>query len=98
MSKLNFEWDSIKNTSNIKKHKVSFEEAKTVFLDDNAAIAYDPDNSIDEERFIIIGFSLFARLILVCFCERNNGNTIRIISARKLTKKELKDFNRRWVK
>ncbi len=98
MSKLNFEWDSIKNTSNIKKHKVSFEEAKTVFLDDNAAIAYDPDNSINEERFIIIGFSLFARLILVCFCERNNGNTIRIISARKLTKKELKDFNRRWVK
>ncbi len=98
MSKLNFEWDSIKNTSNIKKHKVSFEEAKTVFLDDNAAIAYDPDNSINEERFIIIGFSLFARLILVCFCERNNGNTIRIISARKLTKKELKDFNRRWVR
>ncbi len=98
MSKLNFKWDSIKNTSNIKKHKVSFEEAKTVFLDDNAAIAYDPDNSINEERFIIIGFSLFARLILVCFCERNNGNTIRIISARKLTKKELKDFNRRWVK
>ncbi len=98
MSKLNFEWDSIKNTSNINKHKVSFEEAKTVFLDDNAAIAYDPDNSINEERFIIIGFSLFTRLILVCFCERNNGNTIRIISARKLTKKELKDFNRRWVK
>ncbi len=98
MSKLNFEWDSIKNTSNIKKHKVSFDEAKTVFLDDNAAIAYNPDYSINEERFIIIGFSLFARLILVCFCERNNGNTIRIISARKLTKKELKDFNRRWVK
>jgi len=98
MSKLNFEWDPKKNTSNIKKHNVSFEEAKTVFLDDNAAIACDPDNSINEERFIIIGFSLFARLILVCFCERNNGNTIRIISARKLTKKELKDFNRRWVK
>lgn len=98
MSKLKFEWNPKKNTSNIKKHKVSFEEAKTVFLDDSAAIAYDPDNSLNEERFIIIGFSLFARLILVCFCERNNGNTIRIISARKLTKKELKDFNRRWVR
>jgi uncharacterized DUF497 family protein len=98
MSKLSFGWDFKKNTSNIKKHKISFEEAKTVFLDDNAAIAYDPDNSINEERFIIIGFSLFARLILVCFCERNNGNTIRIISASKLTEKELKDFNRRWVR
>jgi uncharacterized DUF497 family protein len=98
MSKLNFEWDPKKNASNIKKHKISFEEAKTVFLDDNAAIAIDPDNSINEERFIIIGFSSFARLILVCFCERNNGNTIRIISARKLTKKELNDFNRRWIR
>ena len=95
---LNFEWDSNKTASNIKKHKVSFEEAKTVFLDDNAAIAHDPDNSINEERFIIIGFSSFARIILVCFCERNNGNTIRIISARRLTRKEIKDFNRRWVK
>jgi hypothetical protein len=98
MNKLNFEWDSRKNASNIKKHKVSFEEAKTVFLDENAAIANDPDHSINEERFIIIGFSSFGRLILVYFCERNNGNTIRIISARKLTKKELKDFNRRWVR
>ena len=96
MSKLNFEWDTKKNTSNFKKHKVSFREAKTVFLNESAAIANDPDHSINEERFIIIGFSSFGRLILVCFCERNNGNTIRIISARKLTKKELKDFNRRW--
>ncbi|GAX60483.1 hypothetical cytosolic protein [Candidatus Scalindua japonica] len=98
MSKLDFEWNPKKNISNIKKHKVSFEEAKTVFLDENAAIAYNPDHSINEERFIIIGFSSFGRLILVCFCEKNNGNTIRIISARKLTKKELKDFNRRWVR
>jgi len=98
MSKLNIEWDPEKNTSNIKNHKVSFEEARTVFIDENAAIANDPDHSIHEERFMIIGFSSFARLILVCFCERNNGNTIRIISARKLTKKELNDFNRRWVR
>ncbi len=98
MSKLNFEWNPKKNASNIKKHKVPFEEAKTVFLDENAAIANDPDHSTNEERFIIIGFSSFARLILVCFCERDNGNTIRIVSARKLTKKEIKDFNRRWVR
>jgi len=96
MNKLNFEWDPKKNTSNTKKHKVSFQEAKTVFLDESAAIAADPDHSVNEEQFIIIGFSSFGRLILVCFCERNNGNTIRIISARKLTKKEIKDFNRRW--
>ncbi len=98
MSILYFEWDPKKNAYNIKKHKVSFEEAKTVFIDENAAIANDPDHSINEERFIIIGFSSFASLVLVSFCERNNGNTIRIISARKLTKKELKDFNRRWVR
>ena len=98
MSKLSFEWDSKKNIFNIKKHKISFEEAETVFLDENAAIAYDPDHSINEDRFIIIGFSLLGRLILACFCERENSNTIRIISARKLTKKEIKEFNRRWTK
>ncbi len=98
MSKLRFEWDPRKNVFNIKKHKISFEEAETVFLDENAAIAHDPDHSINEDRYVIIGFSSFGRLVLVCFCERNNGNTIRIISARNLTKKEIREFNRRWVR
>ena len=69
-----------------------------MFLDEHAAIAHDPDHSIKEDRFIIIGLSSLGRLVLVCFCERDNGNTIRIISARKLTKKEIKEFNRRWAK
>ncbi len=98
MSKLSFEWDSRKNIFNIKKHKISFVEAETVFLDEHAAIAHDPDHSIKEDRFVIIGFSSLGRVILVCFGERDNGSTIRIISARKLTKKEIKEFNRRWAK
>ena len=98
MSKIIFEWDPRKNRANIRKHKISFEEAKTVFLDENAGIANEPDHSVNENRFIIIGFSSLARLLLVCFCERENGNTIRIISARKLTKKEIKQFNPRWRK
>jgi len=96
MDKLRFEWDPRKNETNIFKHKISFEEAKTVFLDENAAIANDPDHSDYEERYIIIGFSYSARPLLVCFCEKDDGNTIRIISARKLTRKEIKQFNQRW--
>lgn len=80
MINLRFEWDSKKNKVNLKKHNISFDEAKTVFLDDNAAITHDPEHSI-ESRYIIIGFTSSGRLILVCFCERDKGNTIRIISA-----------------
>jgi uncharacterized DUF497 family protein len=95
MSKLLFEWDENKNKSNIQKHKVSFEEAKTVFYDENALVADDPEHSEQEDRFIIFGFSSVARVLLVCFCERNQGNVIRIISARKLTKVEANQFSRR---
>ena len=95
MSKLLFEWDENKNKLNISKHKVSFEEAKTVFYDENALVAHDPEHSEQEDRFIIFGFSSVARLLLVCFCERNQGNVIRIISARKLTKTEANQFSRR---
>lgn len=57
MGKIKFEWDRKKNEANIRKHKTSFEEAKTVFLDEKAAIAHDPDHSVDEDRHMIIGFS-----------------------------------------
>jgi uncharacterized protein len=78
---MDFTWDPKKSELNLKKHKVSFEEAVTVFYDPLAKTAHDPDHSNDEERFIIIGHS-----------HKENTETIRIISARKATKKEKKDF------
>jgi uncharacterized protein len=83
-----FEWDPGKSRANLKKHRVSFEEAKTVFFDEGALVASDPDHSADEDRFLIIGFSIQLRVLLVCFCEREEGDVIRIISARKATRKE----------
>ena len=84
---MNFEWDEVKNQKNIKKHKVSFEEAKTVFYDDNAYYKYDIEHSITEERFIIIGMSYKDRALLVSHCVRE-GDVIRIISARPVDKDE----------
>ena len=98
MEEVKFEWDQKKNEANIRKHKISFEEAKTVLGDEKAAIAHDPDHSEDEDRYIIIGFSANSRLLLICFCEKDGGDTIRIISARKLTRRETKQFNERWKK
>ncbi|HVR83244.1 MAG TPA: BrnT family toxin [Planctomycetota bacterium] len=87
-----FEWDSGKNRSNQKKHHVSFEEAATVFYDDGALVASDPDHSAEEDRFLIIGFSIQLRMLLACFCEREEGNVIRIYSARKASKKEQRQY------
>jgi len=91
MNSLKFEWDENKNLSNQKKHKVSFEEAKTVFTDELARLIPDPDNSIGEERFILMGMSSQYNLLTVCHCERTS-NTIRIISARKADKFERKQY------
>ncbi len=88
MKKITFEWDSAKNTVNIKKHGVSFDEAKTVFYDDNALLIPDPEHSISEERFVILGHSFSLKLLVVCHCYRKGNNIIRIISVRKATKKE----------
>ncbi len=86
---IKFEWDSAKAISNKKKHGISFEEAKTVFYDEFAVQFYDSDGSTSEEdRFLMLGMSTEARMIIVCHCERNSGNTIRIINARKATKNE----------
>ena len=91
MTDLIFEWNEDKNRSNQRKHGVSFEEAKTVFFDDLARLIPDPDHSIGEERFILMGLSEKYRLLTVCHCERN-GDTIRIISARKADKFETKQY------
>lgn len=85
---LTFEWDENKNRINQSKHKISFEEAETVFYDERALLINDPDHSLEEERFIILGMSIRANLLIVCHCCRSEENIIRIISARKATKAE----------
>ncbi|MBU0751114.1 MAG: BrnT family toxin [Gammaproteobacteria bacterium] len=85
---IKFEWDSTKAAANVRKHGVSFEEAQSVFYDEFAVQFFDDDHSGDEERFLLLGMSSGARLLLVCHCERDAGNTIRIFSARKATKRE----------
>ena len=87
-----FQWDRDKAITNIKKHKVSFEEAVTVFIDPLARIFYDESHSADEIREIIIGHSVNDRFLLVCFTER--ANSIRIFSARLATKKEQQDYEK----
>lgn len=94
MDTLIFDWDERKNEINQKKHNVSFEEAKTVFYDENALLINDPDHSLEEDRFIMLGFSIRANLLVVCHCYRDSGNVIRIISARKATKTETRQYYR----
>lgn len=93
MDELQFEWDENKNAINRRKHSVSFEEAQTVFYDENALIIDDPEHSQNEERFVILGMSRQARLLIVCHCYREAESVIRIISARKATKNESKHYN-----
>ena len=92
MSELRFEWDEAKNRENIRKHGVSFEEARTVFLDEAAIRYYDPDHSRDEDRFIMLGMSAKLRVLVVCHCFRMNDALIRIISARKALKREARSY------
>ena len=85
---IKFEWDLSKASANIKKHRVSFEEARSVFFDEFAVQFFDPEHSTDEERFLMLGMSSGSRVLLVCHCEREHGEVIRIISARKATRHE----------
>lgn len=93
MEELLFEWDENKNIINRKKHGVSFEEAETFFFDENALLIDDPDHSQEEERFILLGFSRRANMLVVCHCYRHKESVIRIISARKATAKEERAYN-----
>ena len=92
MSTLRFEWDQRKAMVNAKKHRVSFEEARSVFFDERARLIDDPEHSADEERYILLGLSSSLRLLLVCHCYRTAGNVIRIVSARKATARESKSY------
>ena len=85
---LKFEWALSKASANLKKHRVSFEEAQSVFYDEFAIQFFDDEHSADEERFLLLGMSSGVRLLIVCHCEREAGDVIRIISARKATERE----------
>jgi len=91
MDALRFQWDERKNRSNTKRHGVSFEEARSAFLDDNARLIDDPDHSGVEDRFILMGVSELLRILVVCHCYREDGDgedIIRIISARRANDEE----------
>ena len=94
MKKLIFEWDDTKNRTNRVKHGISFEEAETIFFDEKAIEFDDPDHSIEEERFLLLGFSQTLKILVVCHCYRDDESIIRVISARKATKKEQKVYFR----
>ena len=88
MKALEFEWDRRKETANVKKHGISFKEAQTAFYDESAIQFYDPDHSDEEDRFILLGFSLKPQVLVVCHCLRESETVVRIISARKADKDE----------
>ncbi len=92
MGNIEFRWSQRKARSNVLKHGVSFEEAQTAFLDENARLIDDPDHSRDEERFLLLGFSLQARSLLVSHCYRESDSVIRIISARRATPSEEQEY------
>ena len=92
METIKFEWDENKNQINQIKHNISFEEAKTVFYDEEALVIDDPEHSKEEERFIILGLSNRTNLLVVCHCYRESDTVIRLISARKATKTETRQY------
>lgn len=92
MRSLHFTWDERKAKENQRKHGVSFNEAKTVFYDEHARLTHDPDHSEEEDRFILLGFSASLRMLVVCHCYREREGSIRLISARKATKHEQKNY------
>lgn len=92
MKSITFEWDPVKAQSNVKKHGITFEEAKTVFDDDFARLLHDPDHSEEEERFILLGMSYTLKILTVVHCYRDHDGVIRIISARESTKNEARQY------
>lgn len=89
-----FDWDTNKDKINQEKHGISFDEASSVFFDERALLFDDPEHSDDEERFLLLGISESANICIVCHCYRESDTVIRIISARKATKKEVDRYVR----
>jgi uncharacterized DUF497 family protein len=96
MSSLRFTWDAAKARANVTKHGISFEEAETVFSDEDAVLVPDPEHSAVEERFILIGLSVALRVLVVVHCEPGPGGAIRLISARRATRSERGQYAARW--
>ena len=96
MSAPRFEWDPVKARENLRKHGVSFEEAQTVFDDEQALLLDDPDHSVGEQRFVLLGLSAPLRVVLVVHSYREDDAVIRIISARKATRSERAQYGARW--
>jgi uncharacterized protein len=94
MTDLVFEWDEGKSRANRKKHGISFEEARSAFLDENARVIPDPEHSDEENRFVLLGLSAAVRVLVVCHCYREDESVIRIISARKADREEQHQY--RW--
>lgn len=92
MPELRFEWDSRKSASNARKHRVTFEEARSAFAGPNGLVIDDPDHSEDQERFILLGLSYTLRVLVVCHVFRSDA--VRIISARKATAREATTYRR----
>jgi uncharacterized DUF497 family protein len=97
MDGLRFEWDKRKDAANRRKHGVGFEEAESVFADERALLLEDPAHSADEDRFLLLGLSATLRILVVCHCYRQRDDVIRIISARKATRAEERQYSRRWM-
>lgn len=95
MDDLRFVWDPRKATANARKHGVTFEEAETVFLDDNALLIRDPDHSDDEFRFVLLDVSTRLRTPIVCHCYRESESEIRLISAQKTDRQERRKYSKR---
>ena len=98
VASLRFEWDARKSAANERKHGISFEEAETVFTDEQGLLLNDPEHSQDEARFILIGLSASVRALVVCHCYREADEVIRLISARKATRSERRQYGQRWMR
>ena len=94
MKDIYFDWSEAKNQANVRKHGVSFEEAKSVFFDEFALLLADPDHSEDEDRFVLLGLSVKLKLLLVCHCFEADDGLIRVISCRKANGKEMSLYRR----
>ena len=94
MNAIRFAWNKAKAAENLRKHGVSFEEASTVFADENARLKHDPDHSQGEDRFILLGFGAKLRMLVVCHVYREEKEVIRLISVRKATRNERKQYGR----
>ena len=97
MVDLRFEWDPRKDATNRQKHGVSFEEAQTVFLDERGLVLADPQHSSLEDRFILVGLSSATRILVVVHCYRRSKEVIRIISARRASRRESRQYAERWT-